>query len=76
MAAGRSAWRPWPAALSEERDTLEEVIEPFVIQKGLIQRTPRGRVLSEAGFSHLGITPPRRESAGGQFDLLNGSEGA
>ncbi|WP_404386021.1 Holliday junction branch migration DNA helicase RuvB [Caenispirillum salinarum] len=64
------------AALSEERDTLEEVIEPFVIQKGLIQRTPRGRVLSEAGFSHLGLMPPRRDAAGGQFDLLNRSEGA
>lgn len=64
------------AALSEERDTLEEVIEPFVIQKGLIQRTPRGRVLSDAGFSHLGLLPPRRETSGGQFDLLGGPEGA
>lgn len=59
------------AALSEERDTLEEVIEPFVIQRGLIQRTPRGRVLSETGFRHLGLPPPARPSAvPGQFDLL------
>jgi Holliday junction DNA helicase RuvB len=61
------------AALSEQRDTLEEVIEPFLIQQGMIQRTPRGRVLAASGFRHLGMTPPRRSPAegNGQFDLLD-----
>lgn len=59
------------AALSEERDTLEEVIEPFVIQKGLIQRTPRGRVLTESGYRHMGLVPPAREPGVAQFDLLD-----
>ncbi|MBP5160480.1 MAG: Holliday junction branch migration DNA helicase RuvB [Alphaproteobacteria bacterium] len=48
------------AALSEERDTLEEVIEPYLLQEGLIQRTPRGRVLSDAAFEHLGLAKPQR----------------
>jgi Holliday junction DNA helicase RuvB len=61
------------AALSEERDTIEDVIEPFLIQQGFLQRTPRGRVVSDKGFRHLGLTAPRREST--QFDLLDG-EGA
>ncbi|OPZ77477.1 MAG: Holliday junction ATP-dependent DNA helicase RuvB [Alphaproteobacteria bacterium ADurb.Bin438] len=43
------------SALAEERDTLEEVIEPFLMQQGLIQRTPRGRVISDAGYRHLGL---------------------
>lgn len=47
------------AALSEERDVLEDVIEPFLIQQGLIQRTPRGRLLSAPGWEHLGMVPPR-----------------
>lgn len=46
------------AALSEERDTLEEVIEPFLMQQGLVMRTPRGRVLSPAGYQYLGIKTP------------------
>jgi Holliday junction DNA helicase RuvB len=45
------------AALSEERDTLEEVIEPYLMQLGLVMRTPRGRMLSAAGYKHLGLTP-------------------
>ncbi len=60
------------AALAEERDTLEDVIEPFLIQQGLIQRTPRGRMVSDLGFRQLGLAPPRREAA--QFDLLNRDE--
>ncbi|MBL8630160.1 MAG: Holliday junction branch migration DNA helicase RuvB, partial [Rhodospirillaceae bacterium] len=60
------------AALSEERDTIEDVIEPFLIQQGLLQRTPRGRVLSDRGFTHLGLKVPRRETA--QFDLLDGDQ--
>lgn len=46
------------AALSEERDTIEEVIEPYLMQEGLVQRTPRGRMLSAAGFKHLGLSAP------------------
>ncbi|MHC8509226.1 MAG: Holliday junction branch migration DNA helicase RuvB [Rhodospirillales bacterium] len=47
------------AALSEERDTIEEVIEPFLIQQGFLMRTPRGRALARAGFTHLGLAPPK-----------------
>lgn len=43
------------AGLSEERDTLEDAVEPFLLQAGLIQRTPRGRVLSKTAFEHLGL---------------------
>lgn len=46
------------AALSESRDALEEVIEPFLLQQGLIQRTPRGRMLAQGGWTHLGLAPP------------------
>lgn len=46
------------AALSEERDTIEEVIEPFLLQQGFVQRTSRGRMLSISGYRHLGLTPP------------------
>ncbi len=56
------------AALSEQRDTIEEVIEPFLIQQGLLLRTPRGRVLADDGYRHLGLMPPRRDDV--QFDLL------
>ena len=47
------------AALSEERDTIEEVIEPYLMQLGLVMRTPRGRMLSAAGFKHLGLSAPQ-----------------
>ncbi|MEC9197379.1 Holliday junction branch migration DNA helicase RuvB [Donghicola tyrosinivorans] len=47
------------AALSESRDALEEVIEPYLLQQGLIQRTPRGRMLTHASWRHLGLEPPR-----------------
>ena len=58
------------AALSEQRDVLEDVIEPFLIQQGLLQRTPRGRMLAERGYRHLGLeAPPRPE---GELDLLSG----
>lgn len=49
------------AALSEERDTIEEIIEPYLMQLGLVMRTPRGRMLSAAGFRHLGLTSPSKE---------------
>ena len=56
------------AALSEQRDTLEEVIEPFLIQQGFLMRTPRGRVLASQAYSHLGLKPPKRPP---QLELLN-----
>lgn len=56
------------AALAEERDTLEDVVEPFLIQQGLLQRTPRGRVLADSGFRHIGLAVPHRDQA--QFDML------
>jgi len=46
------------AGLSEPRDTIEEVIEPYLIQLGLVARTARGRCLNDRGWAHLGITPP------------------
>ncbi len=47
-------------ALSEARDALEEVIEPFLLQQGLIQRTPRGRMLAQKAWQHLGLTVPKK----------------
>ena len=52
-------------AIGEERDTIEDVIEPFLIQQGFLQRTPRGRVATLAAYRHLGIAPPAR--SGGLF---------
>jgi Holliday junction DNA helicase RuvB len=54
------------AALSESRDALEEVIEPYLLQQGLIARTPRGRMLAHKGWRHLGLDAPR-----GQDDLFS-----
>jgi Holliday junction DNA helicase RuvB len=48
------------AAIGEERDTIEDVIEPFLIQQGFLQRTPRGRVATAAAWRHLGLAPPVR----------------
>ncbi len=49
------------AALSESRDALEDVIEPFLLQQGLIQRTPRGRMLASKAWTHLGLEAPQRK---------------
>jgi holliday junction DNA helicase RuvB len=57
------------AALSEPRDAIEDIIEPFLIQKGFIQRTPRGRLLTSAAFKHLGLAEPARDPS--QFGLFN-----
>jgi Holliday junction DNA helicase RuvB len=54
------------ASIGEERDTIEDVIEPYLIQQGYLQRTPRGRVATMAAYRHLGVTPPRAE--GGLFN--------
>jgi Holliday junction DNA helicase RuvB len=50
------------AALSEPRDAIEEIIEPYLIQQGFVQRTPRGRALTSNAFKHLGLTEPARET--------------
>jgi len=60
------------AALSEPRDAIEEIIEPFLIQKGFIQRTPRGRLLTSHAFRHLGLAEPARDPS--QFRLFGQSE--
>ena len=60
------------AALSEPRDAIEDIIEPFLLQQGLIQRTPRGRLLTGNAFRHLGLAEPARDPA--QFGLFGGGE--
>jgi Holliday junction DNA helicase RuvB len=55
------------AVLAEQRDVIEDVIEPYLMQQGLVQRTPRGRMLSEKGYRYLGLTPKVRE----QMDFLS-----
>src|SRR6201994_2502583 len=57
------------AALGESRDAIEEVIEPFLMQQGFVQRTPRGRMLTSTAYGHLGLTAPPRDPA--QFGLFN-----
>ena len=57
------------AVLAEQRDMLEEVIEPYLMQTGLLMRTPRGRCLSRLGWDYLGLTPPPTASV--QLDLLS-----
>jgi holliday junction DNA helicase RuvB len=56
------------AALSEPRDAIEEIIEPFLIQKGFLQRTPRGRLITSHAFKHLGLAEPARDPS--QFGLF------
>jgi Holliday junction DNA helicase RuvB len=57
------------ASIGEERDTIEDVIEPYLIQQGYLQRTPRGRVATLAAYRHLGVSPPTTE--GGLFGAEN-----
>jgi len=59
------------AALSEERDTLEEVIEPFLLKLGFLQRTPRGRMITQIGYQYLGIKPLKDVK---QYELLDALE--
>ena len=56
------------AALSEQRDVIEEVIEPYLLQQGFIDRTPRGRVLSPNAYEHLGIQPKNKQT---QLEILS-----
>ena len=60
------------AALSEPRDAIEDIIEPYLIQCGLLQRTPRGRLVTVHGFRHLGLPEPARDPA--QFGLFGSEE--
>jgi holliday junction DNA helicase RuvB len=63
------------ASLSEARDAIEEVIEPFLIQQGLVNRTPRGRLLTAHAFRHLGLQVPQRpEITQGVLPLENGDD--
>jgi Holliday junction DNA helicase RuvB len=57
------------AGLSEPRDAIEDIVEPFLIQRGFIQRTPRGRLLTGHAFRHLGLAEPAREP--GQFQMFS-----
>jgi len=61
------------AALSEQRDVIEDVIEPYLMQQGLVQRTPRGRMLAAQGYRYLGLTVPATVA---QYDLLGGVDDA
>jgi len=56
------------AALAEPRDAIEEIVEPFLLQQGFVQRTPRGRLLTPNAFRHLGLSPPAQTA--GQFGLF------
>jgi Holliday junction DNA helicase RuvB len=62
------------AALSEPRDALEEIVEPYLLQQGFIGRTPRGRVLTLRAYKHLGLTGPAR-TASPQIGLFDDAEG-
>lgn len=61
------------AALSEPRDAIEDIIEPYLLQQGFLQRTPRGRLLTPQAFRHLGLAEPARPA--GQFGLFGEEEG-
>jgi Holliday junction DNA helicase RuvB len=61
------------AALSEPRDAIEEIVEPFLLQQGFVQRTPRGRLLTPRAFAHLGLAAPADLSQRpAQFGLFDG----
>jgi len=65
FAGGPAGLETLAAACAEARDAIEEVVEPFLIQQGFIQRTPRGRVAAARAWLHLGLQPP--QSAGGDL---------
>lgn len=62
------------AALSEDRGTLEDVVEPYLIQQGYIVRTARGRMASAKGWRHLGLTPPQRPSVAADLFTADNSD--
>jgi len=56
------------AAIGEAADTIEDVLEPYLIQQGFLQRTPRGRVATAQAYQHFGVTPPRSNATGDLWD--------
>jgi Holliday junction DNA helicase RuvB len=62
------------AAVGEERGTIEDVIEPFLIQQGFIMRTARGRMATRSAYLHFGLKVPDRSGAGGSGDLFGSGE--
>jgi Holliday junction DNA helicase RuvB len=54
------------ATLSEPRDTLEDVVEPYLLQQGFLARTPRGRMATRRAYEHLGLRPPRATPDAGE----------
>jgi len=62
------------AALGEARDAIEEIVEPYLMQQGFVQRTPRGRLLTSQAYGHLGLAPPPRDPT--QIGLFNGEDEA
>ena len=57
------------AAIGEAADTIEDVLEPYLIQQGFLQRTPRGRVATASAYKHFGVNPPRTNPNGELWDL-------
>lgn len=62
------------AALAEPRDAVEDIIEPFLIQQGILQRTPRGRALTAKAFAHLGLPAPQQSAAAADSSLFREKE--
>jgi Holliday junction DNA helicase RuvB len=62
------------ASLSEQRDAIEDIIEPYLIQQALLQRTSRGRVLTRHGYAHLGLKPPRPAREQNELPLIEGED--
>jgi Holliday junction DNA helicase RuvB len=60
------------ATLGEERGTLEDVVEPFLIQQGFLVRSARGRVAAASAWRHFGLEPPQGEAGGGSLPLFRG----
>ena len=58
------------ASIGEERETIEDVIEPYLIQQGFLQRTPRGRIATLAAYRHLGVAPPSGAIGSGGTDMF------
>ena len=61
------------AAIGEERGTIEDVLEPYLIQQGFIMRTPRGRMATRNAWLHCGLTPPTASKTAGSFELFTDS---
>ena len=59
------------AAIGEERDTIEDVLEPFLIQQGFLMRTPRGRVATRNAWLHFGMSVPSASPVPQDFDLFS-----